>query len=405
MCSLISYAEFEQKILSFNLTLDKPFVAAVSGGADSLCLVFLLFEFCKKHHTPLRTVTVDHALRPESKKEALWVHELLEKKGISHTILTWTHEDITSRIEEKARENRYRLCFDFCKSHGTQALFLGHHLEDNVETFLLRLKKGSGLKGLSAMKEKVKRENIFLLRPLLSFSKEQIVKTLAPYTPSWVEDPSNKDMRYERVFLRENKENIEKMGFSYTHISKSIFHLQKAEDYLEERLSKLLSNNVLLDEKGFARLPLSFFGSLLNEEKIGLLSLLIQKIGGNLFAPKRESIERFLDNGAKKTTLGKCILVSSKGFLYIGKEPSKVEKDILVEKEIPFLWDRFEGVVSKTLTLGRLRKAVVPDIPAVIQHSFPAFYDKNTLFFIPNLDYPENKCHLNYKLHLIKEYK
>ena len=125
-----------------------PVAVAVSGGGDSVALLLLLQETGAR---PLAAVTVDHGLRPESAAEAAAVAALCSARGIAHTLLRWEEPAGAGNLQARAREARRRLIGDWARGRGIGAVALGHTLDDQAETFLLRLARGSGVDGLSGM--------------------------------------------------------------------------------------------------------------------------------------------------------------------------------------------------------------------------------------------------------------
>lgn len=119
--------------------------AAVSGGADSLALAFLLKDFQKQNGGRAAVLTVNHHLRPEADAEAAMVAALMKKWGIEHHVLNWFPEEGNGGIEEKAREARYRLMEDWCVKNGFYYLLTAHHQQDQAETFLMRFNAAAGL--------------------------------------------------------------------------------------------------------------------------------------------------------------------------------------------------------------------------------------------------------------------
>ena len=124
----------------------------LSGGIDSLALTFLTQEYAKNYNIKLHTLTIDHQLRPESTIEAKKLNELLENHNINHSITTWNHQEpINSNIEAKARNARYELIANFAKQNNIDLTLVGHHFDDQIENFLIRLERGSGIDGLGLM--------------------------------------------------------------------------------------------------------------------------------------------------------------------------------------------------------------------------------------------------------------
>ena len=181
---------------------DTTIGVAVSGGPDSLALLLLAAE---ARPLKVEAATVDHALRPESRAEAEMVAELCERLGVPHRILTasWAEKPSTA-IQERARIARYRLLGDWARERGLGALVTAHHLDDQAETFLMRLARGAGLRGLAGMRAVARPPgaSLAIVRPLLGWRHAELeaVCTAAGVQP--IDDPSNDDDRFERVRLR-----------------------------------------------------------------------------------------------------------------------------------------------------------------------------------------------------------
>lgn len=130
---------------------DVAVAAGVSGGADSLALLFQLDAFLRPQGRRVIALTVDHGLRPESRDEAEYVAKLAAERQIEHHILTWEGKKPEKGIEEAARTARYGLLCGWCRDNGVGTLAVAHHLLDQAETFFMRLQRGSGLNGLCGM--------------------------------------------------------------------------------------------------------------------------------------------------------------------------------------------------------------------------------------------------------------
>jgi len=177
------------------------FALAVSGGADSMAMVKLATQYRKEHKSTIHALIVDHGLRSESADEAVKVGLMCQKLEVPYTVLTWQHPPVKSRLQERARQARYQLLSDWCKEHQFQYLLLAHHAHDVLETFMMRLSKGSSLKGLCALKSVRNLYGITLVRPFLSTRRDELRKTLEGQ--SYIQDPSNDNVRFERVRLRQ----------------------------------------------------------------------------------------------------------------------------------------------------------------------------------------------------------
>ncbi|MDR1488779.1 MAG: tRNA lysidine(34) synthetase TilS [Holosporales bacterium] len=307
----------------------RNFVVAVSGGADSLCLCLLAHEFSSKNDLEMVAVFVDHKLRDESSLEIIPIIDVFQKKGIKSEVLVWNHEKIIGNLEKRAREARYKLLTDFCRSINVGMLLTAHHALDQWETFFMRLSHGSGLTGLSCIKEKSKYEDIEIIRPLLNFSKIDIKETLHKKfgIKNYVHDPMNDDEKYERVKWRKAYDNFSrKYKLNLENISESIRKLQKAENFLEKTAETEYTN--AFDEN---YLNLSVFKKLHCEIQYRVLRKIIFSNGytGIVSYALLERFSKELSNedGFKAFNIGGCIFRKDKnGKVKIYKEIRKSKK-------------------------------------------------------------------------------
>lgn len=184
------------------IAADKRIGVAVSGGPDSLALLTLA---AAARPGQVEAATVDHGLRPEARAEAEMVAGLCERLGVPHAILTveWQKKPETA-LQERARNARYRLLGKWANDQGLAAVVTGHHLDDQAETFLMRLARGAGVKGLAAMRRltPVPGGNGALVRPLLGWRRAELEAICAEAGLTPADDPSNDDEQFERVRVR-----------------------------------------------------------------------------------------------------------------------------------------------------------------------------------------------------------
>jgi tRNA(Ile)-lysidine synthase len=181
----------------------RPAVAvAVSGGPDSLALTLLADRWARRRGGVAWGLTVDHGLRPESAAEARIVAAWLAARGIPHETLVWQGAKPASGIQEAAREARYRLLSEWCRARGILHLFTAHHREDQVETYLIRRRAGSGPDGLAAMSAVRELSGCRLVRPLLAVPRGRLAALLAAEGQPFLRDPSNANPAFERARLR-----------------------------------------------------------------------------------------------------------------------------------------------------------------------------------------------------------
>ena len=194
----------------FNNILQKNFIfeknpriaVAVSGGPDSMALVFLLNQWIKKNNGKLIALIVDHQIRKESKIESTDIKKYLLKNNIYTKLLIVNKKNILKKNMKEARKNRFDYLMNYCSINNIFHLFVGQHFDDNIETFLLRKIAGSNFHGLRSMQYKINMGNLRLLRPLLDFKKNSILRYNKENNIRYVQDSSNYNLHYSRVAIR-----------------------------------------------------------------------------------------------------------------------------------------------------------------------------------------------------------
>jgi tRNA(Ile)-lysidine synthase len=204
---------------------------AVSGGPDSLALLLLAHAAANGR---IEAATVDHDLRAESSAEAAMVQAFSEQLGVPHRTLTiaWSEKPQTA-LQERSRLERYRLLAEWASERQLQALATGHHLDDQAETFVMRLARGAGVRGLAGMRHKarVPGSDLPLIRPLLGWRRSEVEEICRASGVRPVLDPSNEDESFERVRVRKGLRNDPLLDPNA--IAASATHLGQAEAALE----------------------------------------------------------------------------------------------------------------------------------------------------------------------------
>lgn len=209
--------------------------AGVSGGPDSMALAWLLKDWAASHGIRLHILTVDHQLRAESADEARMVGDTVKHwPNVTHKILYWNGDKPDARLLEEARTARYALMCDYCAAHDITHLFIAHHQDDQAETFLMRLAKGSGLDGLSGMKREQEMDGITLVRPLLSVAKDDLVALCDDNNIPYARDPTNEKTDYLRPRLRAARAALEEEGLSAKRLATTAMRLARARTALDE---------------------------------------------------------------------------------------------------------------------------------------------------------------------------
>ena len=314
--------------LSFKFILEKtikknPFVIGVSGGPDSLALSALskMYQYDKK--TKAFFALIDHGIRKNSRSEANSVKKLLNKRKINLKIIR-NNEKIKNNIQNKARTIRYGLLTEYCRNKKIKFILTGHHSDDQIETFLIRLSRGSGVQGLSSMNRITKlNKNIKIFRPLLDFKKKDLIFIAKKIFGKFIRDPSNKDKKYLRTRIRSLRKELEKSGIHHNQIMRSINNLASTRDTLNSYLEKVVESCVKRKKnETLINLKKLFLES--NEIKLRTLGYAIRDFSNSYYPPRSKKIlnalKRFNSKKRVKLTLAGCFLEKSGDYLSIRKE-------------------------------------------------------------------------------------
>ena len=370
--------KFEDKMGALFPEHPQRIAVAVSGGADSLCLTFLLKKWADKNRVKLFAFTVDHGLRLESAKEASAVHLQLKNLGLTHQILKWVGKKPKTRVEELARQARYNLLQKACQKNKVQYLFLAHHVEDQCETFWARFAHKSGLDGLCAMQERSDLKGLILVRPLLDVSKKEIVEYLKKNKMTWIEDPMNYSPLYERVLWRKRQGTLSQIGLVPDTINILTKRLTRVKQAIDFYTNSFIKNSVLLSPVGYA-----FIGKMaweMSPYEIRLRSLLhlLPLVSGQNKIVSLESVEKLLNGSRKSATLAGCQVIFHKKGIFIAREMRQITKSVKLKAGKATYWDRFFVFSPKALVLShQAPKKRIKDLPFLVQKTFPSVdYDK-----------------------------
>ena len=208
------YKKFEK-----SLNIKENFIVSVSGGPDSLALAFLSKVYSIKNKLNIKFFIIDHKLRSESTLEAKTVKKVLKKYSINSQILTWNGKKPLKNVQSFARTKRYELLFLQSDKFKINNILLGHHLDDLIENFFIRMLRGSGLKGLISLDKKTTINDKNLLRPLLDQKKEDLIFIAKNVFDFYVQDPTNLDEKYLRIKIRKLIAELQKNGLDKKKIS------------------------------------------------------------------------------------------------------------------------------------------------------------------------------------------
>lgn len=277
-----------------------PGAVAVSGGRDSLALMLLLADWTNASGREKPVVlTVDHGLHVRSAVDAKNVVKWAKHAGLSAHILRWQGAKPSADIEAQARNARYRLMGQWCAAHDVGHLYVAHTLEDQAETFLLRLGRGSGVDGLASMHPQAPYpvpglEGIALMRPLLGISRHDLRAWLTAHSHVWIEDPMNDEARYFRTRVRALLPALAKAGIPAYRIAAAAAHLARARQALERDTSAFLETHCRFTETG-ALFDSAAICALPREIALRALSRMLTKVSGETYGPRFERLERLLN--------------------------------------------------------------------------------------------------------------
>ena len=405
----------------------------VSGGADSMALVLLCDEWARARGGRVSALIVEHGLRADSKLEATGVKSRLGERGIEAHILPWQGNKPQSGIQAAARTARFRLLTGWARKAGVLHLFLGHHRDDQAETFLMRLDAKSGVDGLSAMSAIVERDGVRVLRPFLSVPKVQLIATVTKRKTRWIEDPSNKNRSYARVRVRDALEStndaIGDPGLGAGKIAGFARQMAPLRMEQEKKTWALLGRAVRLCAEGFAVLDADGLKEAAPALSFRVLHRVLRCIGGREHGPRLDKTERLLDHilgdhPVAGRTLGGCGVFSSDkkekekgrlGHFIICRERRSEPKLQAAFPDGSVYWDgRFSIDFTKQLEnemtpssagpfwiapLGRegwqeivavdesLKAQARPPLPALVRLGLPTLWDGAGVVEVPHLDY------------------
>ena len=294
---------------------NKKIMVGVSGGADSLAVLFFSQCYALKHHTKLYPVIIDHKLRKESTIEAKNLkYKLNQNFEINCKILSKKIGKIDQNIQSYARDLRYDLFLKECNKHKIDYLLLGHHKDDLIENFFIRLIRGSGLKGLVSFNKNLSDyHGLKIIRPFLSIPKKKLIAINKKTFGFFVDDPTNYSDKFLRSRIRKLLKNLDKEGLNFNKFYLTLKNLSKSDQVIEFFVEKnVFENSKYFDKQKKIILNRSFFN---NPDEIILRSLtqVIQRISKKKNYPRGKKVISLinslkLSNNKVKLTLSGCII-------------------------------------------------------------------------------------------------
>jgi len=334
---------------------DNPVALAVSGGGDSMALLHLALRWSRLGGPALYALTVDHGLRPDSAGEAQAVAGFCAAQGIAHETLRWEEgrPGATGNLPDAARTARYTLMARACAARGIATLLTGHTLDDQAETVLLRLGRGSGVDGLAAMRPATALWGLRVVRPLLGMRRATLRDILAAEGIAWRDDPTNEDRRYARILARDALATLAPLGITAERLAGTATAMADARQVLDAAATTLAAELCTLSPLGYVLLDPARLARAPRETRHRLLSRLLCAVSGTPYRPRLEALTGLLDRmggaGFGGTTLHGCRIDPFGTQVAIQREPSACTSTIPCASR--GTWDdRFDITVPASLT-------------------------------------------------------
>lgn len=343
---------------------------AVSGGSDSIALLDLMIWQGAQKAFEVRAVTVDHGLRPEARQEAEMVAAFCEARGVPHDVVRWEGWDGSGNLQGQARKARYRLIAAWAKERGLDWVALGHTMDDQAETVLMRLARQSGVDGLSGMSGRFERHGVTWIRPLLRQERSTLRDYLQSRDITWCEDPSNEDGTFERVRARRAMACLSEIGIDADALATVASNADAARWALEHYARREVhENGIVREDRGDLILPEHFLTPKLRiPPEVGrrLMIAALRWISGNEYPPRRSAIIG-IDVGlmnAERHTVAGCLVSRVKGNRRLENE-LRITREFNVVKDAACatdqVWDgrwKLDGPRAPDLEVRALGQAV-----------------------------------------------
>lgn len=304
-------AELAAYLKPFNI---KTLAIAVSGGADSLALTLLSNEWAQKENKKIVALTFDHKLRPESTSEAKTLGKWLAKYKIPHHIIPWQDQPKIKNLQNDARQARYHHLTTYCTQHKIPHLLVAHTLEDQAETILMNLMRGSGIDGLCGIRQQTTINNIKILRPLLDIPKAKLTTYLESLNQPWIEDPSNQNEDFLRINTRNFLNNSKDKDLLIKRLADTATNLKRSQSFINTHLKQALNSIVTDNSNQSYTINHQEFLNLHEEIALRLLATLLNKTSKNYYKPRLKKLQTLHHHlkspNPKPTTLHNCTITT-----------------------------------------------------------------------------------------------
>ena len=398
---------------------------AVSSGVDSMSLLHLSDIWAKKYKKKLFIISYDHNLRKESIEEINHVKKISRELGWEHKSLKWQNPS-KKNVLENARNARYSAISKFCKKKNIDTLLLGHHLDDLIETFSIRILKKSGIDGLCPMTYQRKLFDLNLIRPFLQVSKNSIYSYASLNKILFYEDPTNKNTVFLRTKIRMLLENNQTLKYK---LSKSVVLFCRLKKYFESYIIDFLNDNVNMENEGYIILNKENLLKLPEFLNLKVLNLIIQFVGNKSYPLRTRTLLRLsktiYKNNLSTFSAGGCLISHNKKHMLVVREFNQIRNlKLVISKGETGIWDKKFLITNLSknykifvTSLGQelknklfakfynSEKKNIKKLPFSIKKTLPVIKTLEGLIYIPHLNiYNDNNYRNLVKLEIIDYY-
>jgi tRNA(Ile)-lysidine synthase len=303
-----------------------PIVAALSGGGDSVALLHMLVDALGAPR--LHAAIVDHGLRDGSAADAERAREIAARLGVAAEVLTLSG---LKPAQANARRARYAALCEHARRIGARVIAAGHTLDDQAETLLMRAAAGSSWRGLAGMAPLApaplwpEGRGIVLARPLLGARRASLRDYLHERGATWIEDPANENVAFERVRVRRRLTDLELSGLRLERLAAVAARLRVCVDAVNADAAALIRDAACIDEDVQVTRA-AWRGALVVRRRA--LSVLIAAAAGADAEPPADAVaqleSRFLEVGYRGETLGGALVASTAGGARLARDPGAV---------------------------------------------------------------------------------
>lgn len=290
---------------------------AVSGGGDSMAMLDLLAPMARADAVVPVAVTVDHGLRPEAAEEIALVRAFCAARGIAHHVVRWTW-DGAGNLQQAARQARRDLLAQWAQDLEISSVLLAHTEDDQAETVLLRLARGSGVDGLAAMKYASDNAGVRWLRPLLGVTRAELRAHLIARDIPWADDPSNADPRFDRVRARAMLQELATLGVTPARLAQTAAHMGRAKTVLDAEARAILDHVDTV--AGHLRVPWKRLAEAPEDTRTRALAWCLGYVSGRGTRPRYGALRAVIEGAPTTATLHGCVIVWRGEDVFVARE-------------------------------------------------------------------------------------